>query len=334
VRPIAVLFALGLLGSCRTMSEQEFLERELSLVRPGVDLPKEEREVRRVLRQRHLDIVNELRGPGFVALGAASLDGSRTAVRVITARGVVIAEDASADDLFAPAQVALLDGFGPRVSDYLLVAFVRTPRRADRGCVSLSRVLADGHTVPATLDVAPLGSRACISSLTRSERGRVRATVAWPALSAKTTPELRVELAFETTLAGHEPALSPTLHLLNTGPLLDSERMRLAELSLQQADFSERHDVGVALAALAQLAGFETARQLTIYRQASGDVPPGSPEAEVRSETLAHIENGWLDDVPAKDGAQPSDAPQPSDADPQPEDDALVIEPEASPEHP
>ncbi|HVZ32162.1 MAG TPA: hypothetical protein VG963_07045, partial [Polyangiaceae bacterium] len=59
--------------------------------------------------------------------------------------------------------------------------------------------------------------------------------------------------------------------------------------------FSERHAIGVARAAFALLAGQNTASQLAAYRTAIAYVRPGSPEAEVVADTLAHVERGWLD---------------------------------------
>jgi hypothetical protein len=280
------------------MSAEDYLHSEFALVPKGVDVEAEEHEVRRVLRQRGLDVVSELRGTGFVALGAASLNGRSSALRVITPRGVVMAEDAALDDLFAPSSLSLLDRFAPAVGDYVLVASERTSARADRGCVTLTRILPDGNVVNAELDLSPLGSRACVSSVAHAEHGRLRATVAWPGLTMIETPEIAVELGFVDTPLGQAPARVPRIKLASAGPWLEEERARLAQVDVRAAPFSERHAVGVARAAVALLGGQDTAHQLSAYRVAINLVPPGSFEAEIVSETSDHIEHGWLDANP------------------------------------
>jgi hypothetical protein len=311
------------LCACRTpMSAEDYMQNELALVRPGVDIEAEEREVRRVLGQRGLDVVSELRGAGFVALGADSVNGRASALRIITGRGVVLAEDAARDDLFAPAHVALLDDFAPSVGDHVLIASERMAERADRGCVSLTRVLPDGAVVSAELDVSALGSRACVASVAHGEHGRLRATVAWPSLTLIETPEIAAELAFSATPLGSDPPRVPVIKVASVGPWLEQERARLSRLDVRAAPCSERHAIGVARAAVALLGGQDTAQQLAAYRMAIGLVPPGSLESDMVLETSDHIEHGWLDPVTAGEG-DPNGADVP--------DDAEVIEPGAPP---
>ena len=306
------------------MSPEDYLQNEFALVPKGVDVEAEEREVRRVLRQRGLDVVNELRGAGFVALGAASLNGRRTALRIITLRGVVHAEDAEADDLFAPARLTLLDQFAPALGEYLLVASERALPRAERGCVTLTRILPDGNVVNATLDLSPLGSRACVSSVAHGERGRLHASVAWPGLALIETPEIAVELAFADTPLGQAAPRVPLVKLAHAGDWLEAERARLMHADVRGAPFSQRHAIGVARAAVALLAGQDTANQLSAYRVAIHSVPPGSLEAEMAVDTSDHIENGWLD-------ARPEDALLPAPGEEAVPPDAELIEPGQAP---
>ncbi len=330
-----------LLAACvRAQDPQAFLDYEASFLRPGVDLEHEEREVRRVLEQRGMRVTGRLQREGFIALGAANRRAS--AVRVITGRGVVLAEDAEVDDLFKPEKVALLEGFGGSIEDYTLVAYTRTPVHQDVGCVALERVLPDASVVSCVLDVSDFGARACVSSLAPGRNGQLRAKIAWPSLRSFSTPQLDVELGFALQ-QGEQRA--PILRMA-PGAWLDRETSRYNAVQLTKADFAARHAVGVARAVLAKLAGKGVSQQIDLYRNALGTLLPGSLESQVAGETLRHIQTGWLDapeqvreprDVEAA-GSSParerrdervieeSTAPVPADL-PPPDD--IVVEPPA-----
>jgi hypothetical protein len=308
------------LAACTPAQDpQAFLDHEASYLRPGVDLEREEGEVRRVLAQRGLRIKAREQQAGFIALGAASRRAS--AVRVITGRGVVVAEDAELDDLFQPSAVALLDGF--TVGEYSLLAYTRTPAHQDVGCVTLQRVLPDASTVPCVLDVSDFGARACVSSVAPGRNGQLRAKVAWPSLHTFSTPQLDVELGF----APEREERAPMVHLA-PGAWIDQETARFNAVQLSKADFATRHAVGVARAALARLAGKSVALQIDLYRNAVGAILPGSLEAEAAGGTLRHLQSGWLD-VP-EGAARPAEAP-PEPTGPTPNDepppDSIIVEP-------
>jgi hypothetical protein len=320
-----------LLLCCAAPDPHRYLSTELAFLQTGVHLEAEEKEVRRVLAQRGLRVGARFQGQGFIALGAASRDHRLSAVRVITGRGVVVAEDAALDDLFEPARVALLEHFGGQLGDYTFVATSRVLRGYDAGCVTLRRLLPDGSVVQAELDVSALGSRACVSNLAPAKLTRVRAKVAWPSLHVLTTPQLDVELSFVQAPLGQATPVVPVAKIAETGDWLEAERNRLTTLRLAQASFSERHSAGVARAALALLAGQETALQAAAYRNAVARVPPGSLEAETVGETVAHIERGWLDPTPPPAEADAGASTQPGQTSPDPplEEGAIVVEPEA-----
>lgn len=287
--------ALALLCACAARDPYAYLRTEQGFLQAGVDLEREEGEVRHVLAQRGLSVVARLATPWFVALGAQTGDARASAVRVISPRGVVVADDAVLDDLFAPARVELNQSFGGSWGEYVFVADARVAPGRDLGCVTLTRLLPDGSAVAAQLDLGPLGSRACVAKLAPGRGGRLHATVAWPGLHAIRTPELEVELALVEPLIGQPAPLVPVVKLADPNDWLEAERARLAALPLVRAPFSERHAAGVARAALAQLAGQDSTAQRAAYRGAVGHVLPTSPEAEVVADTLAHLERGWLD---------------------------------------
>jgi hypothetical protein len=316
-------------AACRHVSPDDYLRRELQLVHAGVDVAAEEKAVRHVLAQRHMQVVSELRGQGFVALGASSLDGRLSAVRVITARGVVVAEDGQRDDLFAPATLALLDDFGPTFGEYVLVAMLRTVAPAERGCVSWFRILPDGSALRGELDASALGSRACVSAIERGLHGRLKAVVAWPGLTALNTPYIDAELSFAQVRIGEAPALVPVARVDIEGGWLEEERARL-ERAGERDTFSARHVLGVARAALAMLAGLDRERQTGLYRETVGAVPPGSFEASWSADTLAHMERGWLDAEPAPSAQQEPPVGEGSEL----PDDAEIIEPAPAADEP
>lgn len=289
------LLASGLAsGACAAHDPQRHLATELAFLQVGVQLDEEEREVRRVLSQRGMRVVARVAGPSYVALGAATRDGAQSAVRVVSQRGVAYADDAARQDLFRPSTLALLEHFGGSIGEYVLVASARIPSGRDLGCVSLLRVLPDGRVVECTLDVSTFGSRACVANLAPGAAGHVRATIGFPDLHAVGTPVLEVELAFNEAPVGRRTPLIPVLKV-SPGDWVERERLRLSTTRLARAPFSVRHATGVARAALASFAGKERAEQVAVYREAVQQVLPGSAEAEIFSDTLAHIGRGWTD---------------------------------------
>ncbi|HEY6879593.1 MAG TPA: hypothetical protein VI299_16315 [Polyangiales bacterium] len=330
--PVRMLVILALLSVACTPAQdpQAFLDYEASFLRPGVDLESEEREVRRVLGQRGLRVNARVEQHGYVALSAMSRDRRLTALRLITARGVVVAEDADSEDLFQPARIALLEHFGGTTGEFSLLAYAHVPLGQDVGCVTLQRVLPDGNAVAAIFDVSQLGARACVSNLAPGRGGRVRAKIAWPSLHAVTTPQIDAELAFDEPKGEAALPAIPIVRLA-PGPWLDQETARYANMSLLRADFSRRHAVGVARAALAHLVGKDRSVQVDLYRQAVGTVPPGSFETQVASDTLRHIQSDWLDaPEPPPDATRPTPEVHPpapiEPAEPLPED-SIVVEP-------
>ncbi|HEX5655588.1 MAG TPA: hypothetical protein VFX59_00265 [Polyangiales bacterium] len=312
---------LGLLAlaACTPAQDpQAFLDYQASFLRPGVNVENEETEVRRVLAQRGLRVKERVQQAGFIALGAANRRTS--AVRVITGRGVVVAEDAEADDLFQPSTLALLDGFA--LGEYSLVAYTRTSVNEAVGCATLQRILPDASAVPCVLDSSDFGARACVSMLAPGRNGQLRAKVAWPSLH--TVAQLDVELAFAP-----ERDERTSVVRLAPGPWIDQETSRYNAAQLSKADFATRHAVGIARAALARLTGKSVALQVDLYRNAVGTILPGSLEAEAVGDTLRHIQSGWLE-APAAPQRQP-DPPVPEPSAPQPIDepppDSIVVEP-------
>jgi hypothetical protein len=342
--PLAVALTLAWAAGCQHgLTPEEYLARERSFLRLGVDLDEEERSVRHVLAQRHLSVATEVRGPAFRALGAATLDGRLSAIRILSRRGVALAEDAAHDDLFAPGELQLLERFPTSLGEYELAAFVRIARGRDLGCAQLIRVLPDGHAVQAVLDVGELGPRACVAELTSGASGRLQATLGFPGLhGAGRTPRMQVELAFKSVPLGQVAPLVPVAKLAAGGSWLEAERARLDALVRPAAPFAERHALGVARAAVAMISGRESEAQVAAYRECIGRLHPASSEAAIVSDTLDYIERGWLDPQAAEPTDPSSEEPgvgegdqviAPSPAEPAagespgPDDEATIVEP-------
>jgi hypothetical protein len=348
---VAARIAFGLTsaqsGACGpSLAPEAHLASERSFLRLGVELEHEEEAVRHVLAQRRLSVASEVRGPIFIALGASTFDGRLSAIRVISPRGVIHAEDAAQDDLFAPASVRLLERFPPMLGEYYLVAWTRIALGRDLGCVSLIRILPDGSAVPAVLDVSALGPRACVADVRHAAGGRLTAELAFPGLFAGQTPSFSVELAFQQVLLGREAPLIPVAKLAADGTWLEAERARLEGLVRNDAPLDERHVLGVGRAAIALLAGLSTEAQVAAYRSTVGRVIPGSTAAAFVADTLDYIEHGWADPEAGDATADPSGGPgadpedlliEPPDAgtgshegesqDSEPSEDVLIIEP-------
>lgn len=291
------LFSLSclLLVACRTPSADDHLQRELAFFVPYVDLETEETAVRAVLGQRKLVVEQVLRRPGFVALSATTLDGVKSAVRLITHRGVVLAEDGDTHDYFGHAAVGLfwvaLAGHGSET----LIGVRTTARRQSAGCARLVRVSPDGRVGDVPVHLEQFGDRACLHALRSNGARRYTATVAWPSLSPLLAPQLELDMTPETARLDRPDDPSLGLRVETGGEWVQRASEQLAHPLAGSAAFSERHARGVALAAIALAAGRDANAQLGAYRSAVGRVLPGSPEAEIMASTTTHIEHGWLD---------------------------------------
>ena len=298
------------------------MRNEFAFLVPYVDVDEEEKAVRGAFSQGKLLVEDVLRGPGFVALSASSLNHLRSAVRIITRRGVVVGEDADTEDLFGFAQVALLSELARAASAQPLVGLLKTARGCADGCVALYRLIEDGRALPVSVNADRFGSQACVSALRARPEGGFTAEIGWPALSALGSPRLEVDLAFATPRLdrAQEPAVA--LRVVENGDWIRREAARVTSRISANAPFSARHALGVARAALALASGRSMDMQLAAYSEALGRVLKGSPEAEVVATTSGHIERGWSD---AELASPEGEADASGEA---PEADAVVIEPE------
>jgi hypothetical protein len=316
VRRLAPLSCL-LFVACRSSQAEEHLQRELAFFVPYVDIEAEEKAVRNVLGQRKLVVDKVVRKPGFVALSASTLDGVKSAVRVITPRGVVLGEDGDTQDYFGLAAVELFAIEPPGAASDTLLGIVKTARNQSAGCAQLLRVLPDGRTLQVPVHIEQFGERVCLHALQARGPDTYAATLAWPSLSPFSAPTLEVDLVRQTGRLDRPDDPSLGLRVETGGEWVQRATDRLSQPLPSSAQFSERHARGVAQAALALAVGRPSDAQLGAYRSALGRVLPGSPEAEIVAVTTTHIENGWLDAIAPAEAADPPIDP-----------DSVVVEPE------
>jgi hypothetical protein len=303
---------------------REHLRNELNFLVPYVDIESEEKAVRKALAQRKLVVDETLRGPGYVALSAATLDQKRTAVRIISARGIVAAEDGDQDDLFAASRVALgsLATGGP--GSEMLLGIVKTERGQDRGCAQFYRVRPDASLAPLEVHIERFGSRACLAALGRDEAGTLFAQVGWPSLSAGSTPVLTVDMRVDSgRLDQPEPDHFSLRIASDESAFIARESARLAHELAGATTFRARQAVGVARAALALCANEDVDHQLAAYQGAFGK--RDAIDSELVALTRTHIERGFQDQVaePDSEVVEPGSAPDEA-AD---TEDAVLIEP-------
>lgn len=309
------------------------MRNELNFLVPFVDIEAEERAVRRVLAQRKLAVDETVRGVGFVALSAVTLDERLSAVRIITSRGVVAAEDGDMDDLFGASRVKLgsIASTGPGAPALLGIA--KTERGQELGCAQYFRVRADAQLAAVAVHLERFGSRACLAVLERDAAGVLTAQVGWPSLSAGLAPTLRVDMRIDSgRLDQTDPDQISIRVDADETRFVARESERLDAALSREADFAQRQARAVAHAALALATNKSVELQLGAYHSALGATAPDAPDAELVAITRAHIEHGWDDPEPAvtepgdevimPEQRAPEDAPEP--------DDSTLIEPPAA----
>jgi hypothetical protein len=314
-------------GAAKQRRAEEHLRNELNFFVASVDLDTEESATRRALGQRNLVVDDEARGEGFRALRASSLDRKRSAVRIISRRGVVAAEDADADDWFALREVALWTVTAQGALPEPLLGIQKTARGQDAPCLTLYRLELDGRVTQVEFRVEQFGSHVCVSSLMALDKARFEALLVWPGLSAGVAPSLRVELR-TVTRALNAPAFQPlSLRVADDDPWIERAAQELGETA-GDTRFAARQARAVALAALALAKHENVDQQLGSYRSALGGAKPGTDEVEIMAATVAHIRRAWSEEEAPAEGDAAGRAPAASDT-PGPAPGDVVIEPDA-----
>jgi hypothetical protein len=303
---VVLLLGLGCVRA-RERQAEEHLRTELNFLVPYVDIESEEKAVVNVLAQRKLVVDERLRGNGFLALSASTFDQKRTAVRIITNRGVVAAEDGDRDELFGASKVSLLSISVGGPGSELLLGIAKTEREHDLGCAQFFRVRPDGNLLKLDVKLGRFGSRACLAALKRDAAGTLIASVGWPSLSAGVAPTLAVDMHIDSgRLDQAESEISVRVGT-DEGRFVAREKARLQADLARAVTFPERQAGAVASAALALVENHGVDLQLSAYMSSLDNAAASQAYAELIALTREHIEHGW-DDLVEEASAVPEDA--------------------------
>lgn len=276
-----MLVAWGLamcFGACGATPAERPVE---GFLRVGVDMRAECNRTRDSLAAAGLEMVTRVDQPRYCALSAASADGARTAVRIVTSHGIVYSADGALDGLPGATAVSLLPNPGGHAGPELLVA--RAASSLTGRCIEVVQVDARGDASTIPLDLAALAAvtavdeRTCIGDVldidadgTAEAYVMVRAV----ALAAPNTgaPQVRVPLA--PGPAGFMYVPPPSTHWQR------ERAVRTEQLAVARSarDFAAVHTLGVELALIARLAGESGAAQLAAYDASIAGVSIGAAQ--------------------------------------------------------
>ncbi len=284
----AFLLAIAACGGAGT---DPHLEQDIAAIRVGVDPRAETREVVAGLGRAGLEVVARVEGEGFVALGARDESG-RTAIRVVTSRGIV--GDVDVDDPTAPVSLVAtpsldrdLDGDGRPE----LVFSTVEPARG-RTCLSLARVERDGSLLAVPVELGPLGEGSCVESVADvggDARAELIAVVREPALARGAPPTVRVPLVVRGS--GYAPAPPASYRAF-----WDRERSarREAVASARVAhDLETAYRFAVELAAIARETGGLVVAQTVAFDEALRGLVLTEEMARTVAAARAAIGRGW-----------------------------------------
>ncbi len=260
--PIAALACLAACGAPQAEVDVG------AYLRVGVDMRTECRSVADALTDGGLEVVARLERPRSCALGAVSADGARSAVRVVTARGIAYAADGRADGLPGGTTVALVAPPGGAVGPEVLVA--RAPSATEGRCVTVLHVDAQGGAREIGLEpgalavVAPAEAPTCVTEVLDVDGdGTAEAWVAIRALTLAATatrvPTVRVPLAPGAGVFEYVPP--PEAHWQRERAARDVARTQ----ARRDRDFPAAHALAVELALVALLAGEGRAAACAAY---------------------------------------------------------------------
>ena len=194
---VLVWLATFVLVGCRAPAAPLDDARHL---RVGLDARAEADAIEARLRARGWVRVVRVEAPDAVGLAMRGDEG-RTALRVVTRRGLVLAVEAPTESL-ERAEVGLIDAPTDLDGDgFVELLPAATDAATERRCFAIARVLPDGSLVEVTPSFEGLGGSACLEALVDLEgdgRLEVVAKVRFPSLAWETAPS--VALPFAATL--------------------------------------------------------------------------------------------------------------------------------------
>ncbi|MCU0674847.1 MAG: hypothetical protein MUE69_18915 [Myxococcota bacterium] len=190
----AVWVAAFVLIGCRAPATPLDEARHL---RVGLDARAEADAIEAQLRGRGWVRVVRVDAPDAVGLAMRGDEG-RTALRVVTQRGLVLAVEAPTESL-ERSEVGLIDAPADLDRDgFVELLPAATDAATERRCFAIARVLPDGSLVEVTPSFEGLGGSTCLEALVDLERdGRLEvvAKVRFASLAWETAPSVALPFA-------------------------------------------------------------------------------------------------------------------------------------------
>lgn len=285
-RFLALTSVLLAWSGCGSGPESTTTAYDIASLRPGVDPQIEAREVAIGLERSGFVVGEPSEGDRFVAFAAVHPDG-RTAIRVITRRGIGAALDVPFGEREQAISLRVVDGLEELVVARVDPAHVRV-------CLALLRVESDGRVTQVPLELGRFGADACVEEVAD--------------VGADDAPELLTRLRIHTLSRGETPTVVAILTARGGGysPAPPSayvtywaaERGRITE-ALEEArrdlDVERAYRYGVELAAITRESGGSTSRQLTAFDEALSGLVLDEAQARGVAAARAHIADGWPD---------------------------------------
>lgn len=191
---VLVWLATFVLVGCRAPAAPLDDARHL---RVGLDARAEADAIEARLRARGWVRVVRVEAPDAVGLAMRGDEG-RTALRVVTRRGLVLAVEAPTESL-ERAEVGLIDAPTDLDGDgFVELLPAATDAATERRCFAIARVLPDGSLVEVTPSFEGLGGTTCLEALVDLEddgRFEVVARVRFASLAWETAPSVALPFA-------------------------------------------------------------------------------------------------------------------------------------------
>lgn len=240
-------------------------------LRVGVDARQECETTIRALARAGLHVRRRIDGPRSCAVEAASDDGARSAVRVVTVSGVVVARDGGGEGLLRTPQVSLVAP--PRSERAIEVLVAREDEARGRRCVEIFAIDRTGaaREVAVLLDDVE-GDAPCVEHVRpvpQDPEGAVEAltVVSVDGLPAPLRPGLRVPLAVDGRRLVYRPPTEATLRAETQARAAALEAARAA------ADAGAALRLGVELGLCALLAGEARGEAQRLLEEAIAGLP-------------------------------------------------------------
>jgi hypothetical protein len=286
-------------AACGSADPPPHVAHDIAAIRAGVDPRDEARAVAEGLERAGFAIEARLEHDEVVALGAKH-DNGRTAIRIVTARGIAAALDAEDPErglallVYDERSDPDLDGDGrPEI------AVATLDPELGRACIALARVGPDGTVLAVPIELGRLGEEACVESVEDvggDARPELIAVAHDVALSRGVIPSVRVPLAVRGR--GYAPAPPATF-----GAFWEAERnAREERLAGARAarDLEGVYHLAVELAGLERERGAPVSAQLRAFDAAFRGLVLTEGVARSVADTRAVIVAGWNRDVESR----------------------------------